>query len=76
VELVNVGVFDAIVVNDEAENNGIGGVGKKAWLGLVVAVGKEVSDHLLVGVKTGLPKTIHGFRYLGKKIGAALGVSL
>jgi hypothetical protein len=58
VEVGDVMAFDAAVVNYEGKINGVGGVGEKAGLELVVAIGQQEGGYLLVCMEARLLKRV------------------
>ena len=76
VEVGDVVVFYAVVVNYEGKVNGVDGVGEEAGLELVVAMGQQEGSDLLVGMEARLLKTINGFIAAGIKKGFTLFILL
>ena len=61
VEVGDVGIFYAVVVDAKGEVDGVDGVCEEGRLELVVAVGQQEGCDLLVGMETRLLKTGNGF---------------
>ena len=76
VEVGDVTVFDAVVVNYEGKINGVDCVGEEAGLELVVAMGQQEGSDLLVGMEARLLKTRNGFIAAGIKKWFALFILL
>ena len=76
VEVGDVGIFDAVVVDAKGEVDGVDGVREEGRLELVVAVGQQEGCDLLVGMEARLLKTGNGFVAAGVKKGFAVLVKL